>query len=426
MDEILTKLCCGRQLQSWIVNRYLAFAEEPSLDVEKLMETAQTGDIILFSTRKFSLTHMGGCTPWLHCGMIYRHPDDIANPEGPGSLFLLEARKNPDSMYLQGDDHPLAEKANGPQMVPLRQVFTRSFVEMWGTKWDEERHKVTEIFIGHRRLDCERTPECIRALQQRMSALLNRSFEEDGSELLHAGCSGICCRCCCQSQGENTETLFCSEFVAECLQAMGVLPQDTYSNSISPGDLSNQYGPLWLFCGRPYETPLEADARWARERLVIFPAEDSAFYKEFLQRRDSDREDTIRALYEIFDEGAMRKKHTWRDAPRQSEMSSAGCGSATSSYVLSRRKNDAPCEECGGSGRRGLFGPEGLGLLTYTCESCEGTGRPRQRGKLKVGAKSEPVSVYTKGDKETDAAQKNGSGVRVNGRRVTVQSGEPS
>ena len=73
--------------------------------------------------------------------MIYRHPDE-SHPQG-GELYLLEARSLPESMFFQYGEPgkwglnvkptPFAaaypypkDKVNGPQVVPIRTVFTKA------------------------------------------------------------------------------------------------------------------------------------------------------------------------------------------------------------------------------------------------------------------------------------------------------------
>lgn len=78
-----------------------------------------------------------------------------------------------------------------------------------------------------------------------------------------------------------------------------------------------------------------------------------------------------------------------------------------SGYVaLSSGPASSPCKQCHGKLRRGLFGPVGLGLFTWPCGLCGGTGMPA--GRAGAGA------VDTQSDRQTvlRAVKKDGTALQ--------------
>lgn len=84
------------------------------------------------------------------------------------------------------------------------------------------------MYVAYRQLNMEITPEGVARMQKAMSQLLLRNFETNSCELLDAGCDVMCCNCdpCFLTNSqEELSTLFCTEFIAECLQALGAVPE---------------------------------------------------------------------------------------------------------------------------------------------------------------------------------------------------------
>ncbi len=164
----------------------------------------QTGDLILFSG-KGHISEMikwfsGG--DWSHVGMALRIPEyDM--------LLLWESTTLSDIRDLDTN-----KMTKGVQLVPL-----------------SERVRKYDGGIGLVQLDFERTPERTQALTKLRREFRGRPYEESKLQLIRSAWDGW--------GGRNTEdlsSLFCSEMVAEALQAMEVIEEGLPSNEWTPQD----------------------------------------------------------------------------------------------------------------------------------------------------------------------------------------------
>lgn len=160
-----------------------------------------TGDIVLFSSSGFisSLIKLATNSKWSHVGMVLT-VNDI------NSVFILESTS-------------LNDYKSGVQISLLSERV--------------ERHD-GQVAIRHLE-NFTLTPERYKALGKLRDDIKGREYEKDKLELIKSAYDGI--------GGDNQEDLtsiFCSELVAECYQAMGILGDKMPSNEYTPADFSEK------------------------------------------------------------------------------------------------------------------------------------------------------------------------------------------
>eukprot|EP00931_Biecheleriopsis_adriatica_P076020 TRINITY_DN49775_c0_g1_i1.p1 TRINITY_DN49775_c0_g1~~TRINITY_DN49775_c0_g1_i1.p1 ORF type:complete len:314 (-),score=48.39 TRINITY_DN49775_c0_g1_i1:49-990(-) len=98
---------------------------------------------------------------------------------------------------------------------------------------DDPKYFERYAIIALRKLECERSPDKLAALDDVINMFRGLPFEQDRETLKRAVTRG-------GSKGRDVSTLFCAELVAESLQALGVLSLERNSNDYLPCDFSTE------------------------------------------------------------------------------------------------------------------------------------------------------------------------------------------
>lgn len=174
-------------------------------DYDEIRHLVKTGDIVLFSGSGFisKMIMLATRSKWSHVGIIYR-------PDPNGTVFLYE------STTLS----PMKDKRGNA----LRGVQTVDF---------RSRLRTYKGGVAIRLLQAELIEDQLMQLEVVRRTMRFKPYERSYAELAKSllGKWGI-------YQSADSSSQFCSELVAYCLQAMGVLTKSRSANSYTPADLS--------------------------------------------------------------------------------------------------------------------------------------------------------------------------------------------
>jgi hypothetical protein len=200
---------------------------------EEIASGLRTGDIVLFSGKGLAsagIKRILGCA-WSHVGLV-------VHGAAGGRPLLLESTPCRDLV-----DVLTGERTGGVRLVGLRERFA-SF----------------EGDIAVRRLDPALAPAQIEGLMVVLRRLHGRPYERDLFELMRSVSARV------EWRQEGLASLFCSELIAEILQAVGLL--DDVGQGGRP---SNEYTPHHFSDG--YDLRLRLGFAFGREirleRLAI-------------------------------------------------------------------------------------------------------------------------------------------------------------
>lgn len=173
----------------------------------EIRDELKTGDVVLFDGRGWvsCLIKIGTFSRWSHVGIVYR-------PHPTGTVFLYE------STTLSNIAGSKGAAVKGVQTVDL---------------WNRVRNYKGTIAV--RQVTREKfTYQEVIALEKLRSKYRYKKYERSAAELIKSafGRFGF-------YQKEDDSSLFCSEVVAECLQALNVLSNRRSSNSYTPADFGN-------------------------------------------------------------------------------------------------------------------------------------------------------------------------------------------
>eukprot|EP00906_Rhabdomonas_costata_P010491 RCo014720 len=216
----------------------LSRSQKPVIDINHLLQTARTGDIVLLSGTNVIHRAIRVLTVsrWSHVGMIIRDPDpELLRKYGwdgrprSGNGFLPNSRAYLFERVWLLDASPLISRG-GPVLRPLVEALA---------SWTSDDSQGRCLLVGYRQLRVPGGVDRARlvSLRQWMLEAADRRFMSNAelvlallpiNKLFHR---------------EDLSTLFCSQLVAECLKRLRLLPNNSEDGLCSSAFLPKHFGP---------------------------------------------------------------------------------------------------------------------------------------------------------------------------------------
>lgn len=191
------------------------------IDIDSMLQIADTGDIILFNNPMFGTNFIKWTTDskWDHVGMILKYSENPAETiliESAGcGVFICYARERLKQVLEDAD----------PSIIGWRQLTPRSALDR---KWKKEMHREAERLID--------TP-----YEQNFSDFVKAWIGEDTtSKWVLSNLGGSLGEGA--TKGEDLNSLFCSELAAHMLKHGGLMDpsKERDSNGYAPRDFASQ------------------------------------------------------------------------------------------------------------------------------------------------------------------------------------------
>lgn len=237
----------------------------PWQEMDAFMDTLDTLDLVLFSCPLswYSMQLQGG--RWSHVGMIYKRDDvylkhrDNLEPDNPAKLLIFESIFGKEEERFAGVDLADAKKR-------LHVYFDPNHPEI--KKWGKKQ------YIGIRKLNIERTPELLQAVEREVIKHNRKPYEMNVMELLKSLIDTFDDSPfpITKNTVEGADSLFCSELVAYMYQAARVI-QPFHEG----GTIPNEFSPCDFCSDFSYKLPL---LKGTLDKEVIFGYVDQKEEKE--------------------------------------------------------------------------------------------------------------------------------------------------
>ena len=229
---------------------------ESTATLDEYELTARTGDVLLFSDAVGVHLRLGLASPFNHAAFVLRDPELaggralVAESDAGGDCPAVMRPRDlltgthKDGVALFGMRELLRHRPPGFRCVVLRlrgetavPPTRRRAAPAHPQAEDSSAAGPAEPLLRPRREDRERAKAHVRASSC-------RSFLRDEAfwmlQLLH--CQGLLPLPACKLLRARPDGVLCSEFVAECLRAMGALRPGLDPASVMPGDLWRDAG----------------------------------------------------------------------------------------------------------------------------------------------------------------------------------------